>query len=57
MNGRVVLKDREGPLGNQQLPFVSYAPMPDPYSFDGVAKTEVAFGPQQTANRLANQKL
>jgi hypothetical protein len=31
--------------------------MPDPYSFDGVAKTEVAFGPQQTANRLANQKL
>ena len=56
-NGAVVLKDREGPLGNQQKPFVSFAPMPDPYSFDGVAKTEVAFGPQQTANRLANQKL
>lgn len=55
-NGRVVLKNREAPLGDQ-MPFVSYAPMPDPYSFDGVAKTEVAFGPQQTANRLANQKL
>jgi len=56
-NGRVVMKNRESALGNQQLPFVSFAPMPDPYSFDGVAKTEVAFGPQQTANRLANQKL
>jgi hypothetical protein len=55
-NGRVVLKDREGPLGYQK-PFFAYCPMPDPYSFDGVAKTEVAFGPQQTANRLANQKL
>lgn len=56
-NGRVVLKNREGAMGNNTLPFKSYAPMPDPYSFDGVAKTEIAFGPQQTANRLANQKL
>jgi len=55
-NQRVVLKNRESPFGSE-LPFASYAPMPDPYSFDGVAKTEVAFGPQQTANRLANQKL
>ena len=56
-NGRVVLKNREGPMGNTQKPFVSYCPMPDPYNFDGVAKTEVAFGPQQTANRLVNQRL
>ena len=56
-NGRVVLKNREGAMGNNQMPFASYSPMPDPYSFDGVAKTEIAFGPQQTANRLANQKL
>lgn len=56
-NGRVILKNREGAMGNNQMPFVSYAPMPDPYSFDGVAKTEIAFGPQQTANRIANQKL
>jgi hypothetical protein len=56
-NGRVVMKNREGAMGNNQMPFVTYCPMPDPYSFDGVAKTEIAFGPQQTANRLANQKL
>jgi len=56
-NGKVVLKDREGPMGNQELPFASFSPMRDPYSFDGVAKTEVAFGPQQTANRITNQKL
>lgn len=55
-NGKVVLKNKEGPLGDEH-PFVAYSPMPDPYSFDGVAKTEIAFGPQQTANRLANQKL
>jgi hypothetical protein len=56
-NNRVVLKNREGPLANQMKPFVSYAPMPDPYSFDGVGKAEIAFGPQATANRLNNQKL
>jgi hypothetical protein len=56
-NGRVVLKNREGAMGTNELPFVSYSPMPDPYSFDGVAKTEIAYGPQQTANRLVNQRL
>ena len=56
-NGRVVMKNRPGAMGNHELPFHAYSPMPDPYSFDGVAKTEVAFGPQQTANRIANQKL
>lgn len=56
-NGRAVLKYRESFLGNQLLPFLGYSPMPDPYSFDGVAKTEIAYGPQMTANRLANQKL
>lgn len=56
-NGRVVMKNRAAAMGNGTKPFFSYSPMPDPYSFDGVAKTEVAFGPQQTANRLANQKL
>ncbi len=55
-NGRVVVKNRPSPMG-YEMPFLAYSPMPDPYSFDGVAKTEVAFGPQQTANRLANQKL
>lgn len=56
-NQRVVLKNREGVMGPGELPFKTYAPMPDPYSFDGTSKAEVAFGPQQTANRLANQKL
>ena len=56
-NGKVVLKNRPSPMGNFTKPFVSYSPMPDPYSFDGCAKAEVAFGPQLTANRLANQKL
>jgi hypothetical protein len=56
-NERVVLKNREGPMGNQEKPFKSYAPMPDPYSFDGVGKAEIAYGPQRTADRLNNQKL
>lgn len=56
-NGKVVLKNRPSPMGDYTMPFVSYSPMPDPYSFDGCAKAEVAFGPQLTANRLANQKL
>jgi hypothetical protein len=56
-NGRVVLKNREGPMPNQQKPFASYAPMSDPYSFDGVGKAEIAYGPQRTADRLNNQRL
>jgi hypothetical protein len=56
-NARVVLKNREGPMANQQKPFASYAPMSDPYSFDGVGKAEVAYGPQRTADRLNNQRL
>jgi hypothetical protein len=56
-NGRVLLKDREGPMANGQKPFFSYSPMPDPYSFDGIGKAEVAFGPAMTAIRINNQKL
>lgn len=56
-NSRVVLKNREGPMPNQQKPFASYSPMSDPYSFDGVGKAEVAYGPQRTADRLNNQRL
>jgi hypothetical protein len=55
-NGRVVLKHRPSQFPGRK-PWKSYAPMPDPYSFDGVGKAEVAYGPQMTANRLANQKL
>jgi len=55
-NGRVVLKNRPSQFPGKK-PWLSYAPMPDPYSFDGVGKAEVAYGPQMTANRLANQKL
>ena len=56
-NERVVLKNRESVMPNQQKPFISCCPMPDPYSFDGVSKAEVAYGPQRTADRLNNQKL
>jgi len=56
-NRSVVLKNREGPMGNRQLPFLAYSAMPDPYSFDGIGKSEIAYGPQRTADRLANQKL
>ena len=56
-NGRVVLKNRETQLPSQMKTFKSYSPMPDPFSFDGVGKAEVAYGPQMTVNRLANQKL
>ncbi len=56
-NNRVVLKNREGPMANQQKPFLSYCPMRDPYGFDGIGKAEVAYGPQRTADRINNQKL
>src|SRR3990172_1809422 len=56
-NGRVVLKNREMALPSLKKTFKSYSPMPDPFSFDGVGKAEVAYGPQMTVNRLANQKL
>jgi len=56
-NGRVVLKNREGPMPNQQKPFLAYCPMPDPYSFDGIGKAEIAYGPQKTIDRIGNQKL
>lgn len=56
-NERVVLKNREGPMPSGEKPFKSYAPMPDPYGFDGVGKAEVAYGPQRTADRINNQKL
>lgn len=52
-NGRVVLKNR--PL--RKIQFLKFSPQRDPYSFDGVGKAEIAYGPQMTANRLANQKL
>jgi hypothetical protein len=55
-NGRVVLKNRPSLMPGVK-PFRSYAPMPDPYSFDGVGKCEVSYGAQQTVNRIANQKL
>lgn len=56
-NGRVVVKNREGPLPDREKPFKSYSPMGDPYSFDGIGKAEIAYGSQMTVNRLANQKL
>jgi hypothetical protein len=56
-NGRVVLKNREGVFPNGQKPFLAYAPMRDPYSFDGVGKAEIGYGPQKTIDRLGNQKL
>src|SRR3990172_4450657 len=56
-NARVVLKNREGPMANQTKTFAFYCPMGDPYSFDGVGKAEIAYGPQRTADRLNNQRL
>lgn len=56
-NGRVVLKNREGVMSNQAKPFLAYSPMPDPYSFDGIGKAEIAYGPQRTIDRIGNQKL
>lgn len=55
-NGRVVVRNKPS-VRPGVLPFRSYSPMPDPYSFDGVGKAEIAYGMQQTVNRLANQKL
>ena len=56
-NERVVLKNRESQMPNQAKPFIACSSMGDPYSFDGVSKAEVAYGPQRTADRLNNQKL
>lgn len=55
-NKRVLLK-RDASVIPGWKPFRSYAPMPDPYQFDGIGKAEVAYGPQRTADRLNNQKL
>lgn len=56
-NGRVVLKNREIPFWDSKKPFLSYSPMPDPYSFDAPGKVEIVAPLQRTANRIANQKL
>lgn len=56
-NDRVVLLNREMPFWDQQKPFLSYAPMPDPSKIYGPGKVEVAIKLQNAANRLANQKL
>jgi len=56
-NDRVVLLNREMPFWDQQKPFLSYAPMPDPSTFYAPGKVEIAEKLSQAANRLANQKL
>lgn len=55
-NRRVLAKNDPSVIPNWK-PFRSYAPMPDPYQFDGVGKAAIAFGPQMTADRINNQKL
>lgn len=56
-NDRVVLMNREMPFWDQQKPFLSYSPMPDPHNFYSMGKVEVAKPLQDAAVRLANQKL
>lgn len=56
-NDRVVLKNQEMPFWDQQKPFLSYAPMPDPSTFYAPGKVEIAEKLAEAANRLANQKL
>jgi hypothetical protein len=56
-NGRVVLKNIPSPFGDRKKPFLSYAPMPDPYGFDSPGKVEIAEKLQKTVDRIANQKL
>lgn len=56
-NGRVVLKNRASQMPNGRKPFVSYSPMPDPYTFDPPGKVEIVAPLQRTINRLSNQKL
>ena len=56
-NDRVVLKNREIPFWDQQKPFLSYSPMPDPQTFYSPGKVEIAEKLSEAANRLANQKL
>ena len=56
-NDRVVLKNQEMPFWDQQKPFLSYSPMPDPTTFYAPGKVEIAEKLSEAANRLANQKL
>jgi hypothetical protein len=56
-NGRVVLKNREEPFWDEQKPFKSYSPMPDPHTFFAPGKVEIGEKMQAAANRIANQKL
>ena len=56
-NGRVVMRNKPLPFWDQQKPFKSYSPMPDPHSFWAPGKVEVSEKLQSAANRIANQKL
>lgn len=56
-NDRVVLKNRETPFYDQQKPFISYSPMPDPHEFYAPGKVELCRTLQDATWRLANQKL
>jgi hypothetical protein len=56
-NGRYLLRNRANPFWSQKLPFIAYAPTPDPHFFFAPGKAEIAYKLQIVANRFTNQQL
>lgn len=56
-NRSIPLRNRPRPFNRIQSPIRTYSPLPDPHSFVGVGKAEIAEKMQFTANRFMNQKL
>lgn len=56
-NRRYLMRNRPHPYWHGKLPFVDFAPTPDPHYFDAPGKAEIAEKLQITANRYVNQGL
>jgi len=56
-NRRYLMRNRPNPFWHGRLPFLTYAPMPDPHYFDAPGKAEVAEKLQIVSNRYINQQL
>ncbi len=57
LNGVVTGRNVQNPMWSGGLPFGSYSPTKDPYSFWGIGKVEPNEKLQATASRIASQRL
>ncbi len=56
-NGHIILRDEPLPYWHGEIPFQSYAPLPDPHFIFGVSKVSIISRFQHIASRFASQKL